>query len=112
LIPQGTRQKGRVDYLGAISITGTLILLVYALVTAKDVGWASVQTVSLLLTSAALLGAFTITQKRSREPLMPLRIFKTHNLLASNIVMARSGMDTNVVLPQPLFATGTGIRTI
>jgi EmrB/QacA subfamily drug resistance transporter len=91
LIPQGTRQKGRVDYLGAISITGTLILLVYALVTANDVGWASVQTVSLLLTSAALLGAFTITQKRSREPLMPLRIFKTHNLLASNIVMALLG---------------------
>jgi EmrB/QacA subfamily drug resistance transporter len=91
LIPQGTRQKGRVDYLGAISITGTLMLLVYALVTANDVGWASVQTVSLLLTSAALLGAFTITQKRSREPLMPLRIFKTHNLLASNIVMALLG---------------------
>jgi EmrB/QacA subfamily drug resistance transporter len=91
LIPQGTRQKGRVDYLGAISITGALILLVYAIVTANDAGWTSVQTVSLLLTSAALLGAFTLIQKRSREPLMPLRIFKTHNLLASNIVMALLG---------------------
>src|ERR671919_2020433 len=77
LLPQGTRQKGRVDYLGAISITGALILLVYAIVTANDVGWTSVQTVSLLLTSAALLGAFTIIQKRRREPLMPLYIFKT-----------------------------------
>jgi predicted MFS family arabinose efflux permease len=45
----------------------------------------------LLVTSAALLGAFTLIQKRSREPLMPLRIFKTHNLLASNIVMALLG---------------------
>src|ERR671920_690068 len=91
LIPQGTRQKGRVDYLGAISITGALILLVYAIVTANDAGWTSVQTVSLLSTSAALLGAFTIIQKRSRDPLMPLRIFKTSNLLASNIVMALLG---------------------
>jgi EmrB/QacA subfamily drug resistance transporter len=91
LLPQGTRQKGRVDYLGAFSITGALILLVYAIVTANDAGWSSVQTVSLLLTSAALLGVFTIIQKRSREPLMPLRIFKTPNLLASNIVMALLG---------------------
>src|ERR671914_911071 len=85
LLPRGTRQKGRVDYLGAISITGALILLVYAIVTANDAGWTSVQTVSLLLTSAALLGAFTIIQKRSKEPLMPLRVFKTYNLLASNL---------------------------
>ena len=91
LIPRGTRQKGRVDYLGAISITGALILLVYAIVTANDAGWGSFQIVSLLFTSAALLGAFTIIQKRSREPLMPLRIFKTPNLLASNIVMALLG---------------------
>jgi EmrB/QacA subfamily drug resistance transporter len=92
LIPQGKRrQKGRVDYLGAFSITGALILLVYAIVTANDTGWTSVQTVSLLMISAALLGAFTIIQKRSREPLMPLRIFKTPNLLASNIVMALLG---------------------
>jgi predicted MFS family arabinose efflux permease len=45
----------------------------------------------LLLMSAALLGTFTIIQKRNREPLMPLRIFKTPNLLASNIVMALLG---------------------
>ena len=91
LLPHGIRHKGRVDYLGAFSITGALILLVYAIVTANDAGWSSVQTVSLLLTSAALLGVFTIIQKRSREPLMPLRIFKTSNLLASNIVMALLG---------------------
>ena len=91
LLPQGTRQTGRIDYLGAFSITGGLILLVYAIVTANDAGWSSVQTVSLLLTSAALLGVFTIIQKRSKEPLIPLRIFKTSNLLVSNVVMALLG---------------------
>ena len=91
LLPHGTRDKGRVDYLGAFSITGALILLVYAIVTANDAGWSSLQTVSLLLTSAGLLGAFIMIQKRSREPLMPLSIFKTFNLLASNVVMALLG---------------------
>src|ERR687889_306682 len=92
LLPHGTRRKGRVDYLGAFSITGALILLVYGIVTANDAGWSSLQTVSLLLTSAGLLGAFVMIQKRSREPLMPLRIFKTSNLLASNVVMALLGV--------------------
>lgn len=91
LLPHGKRHKGRVDYLGAFSITGALILLVYAIVTANDAGWSSLQTVSLLLTSMGLLGAFIMIQKRSREPLIPLRIFKTSNLLASNVVMALLG---------------------
>jgi MFS family permease len=91
LLPHGTRHKGRVDYLGAFSITGALILLVYAIVTANDAGWSSLQTVSLLLTSVGLLAAFIMIQKRSREPLMPLRIFKTVNFLASNVVMALLG---------------------
>src|ERR687896_1334662 len=47
LLPHGKRHKGRVDYLGAFSITGALILLVYAVVTANDAGWTSLQTVSL-----------------------------------------------------------------
>jgi EmrB/QacA subfamily drug resistance transporter len=89
------RQTGRVDYPGALTITGALILLVYAIVTANDAagggGWLWLQTVSLLSASGALFGAFLGIQKRSREPLIPLRIFRTPNLLASNIVMALLG---------------------
>src|SRR5918996_2320117 len=95
VLPRGgnniKKQTGRVDYPGALSITGALVLLVYAIVTANDAGWSSVQTVSLLLTSAGLLGAFIMIQKRSRDPLIPPRIFKTTNLLASNLVMALLG---------------------
>src|ERR671915_2040114 len=93
LLPKDENKKhtGRVDYPGALSITGALVLLVYAIVTANDAGWSSLQTVSLLLTSAGLLGAFIMIQKRSRDPLIPPRIFRTTNLLASNIVMALLG---------------------
>jgi predicted MFS family arabinose efflux permease len=94
-LPRGSnnikKQTGRVDYPGALSITGALVLLVYAIVTANVAGWTSLQTVSLLLTSAGLLGAFIIIQKRSRDPLIPLRIFRTTNLLTSNVVMALLG---------------------
>src|SRR5215210_7767262 len=62
VLPRGStnikKQTGRVDYPGALSITGVLVLLVYAIVTANDAGWSSVQTVSMLLTSTGLLGAF------------------------------------------------------
>jgi EmrB/QacA subfamily drug resistance transporter len=96
LLPKGDnkRQTGRVDYPGALSITGGLILIVYAIVTANDAadgGWLSLQTVSLLSGSGGLFAAFLAIQKRSREPLIPLRIFRTTNLLASNVVMALLG---------------------
>jgi len=102
LLPKGDnkrRKSGRVDYPGALSITGALVLLVYAIVTANDVaangggggGWLSLQTVSLLSGSGALFAAFLAIQKRSKDPLIPLRIFRTTNLLASNVVMALVG---------------------
>jgi EmrB/QacA subfamily drug resistance transporter len=94
VLPKGDnkRQSGRVDYPGAFSITGALILLAYAIVTANDAGgWLSLQTVSLISASIALFGAFLAIEKRSRDPLIPLRIFRTTNLLTSNAVMALLG---------------------
>jgi EmrB/QacA subfamily drug resistance transporter len=91
LLPRGVKQKGRVDYFGAASITVALIMLVYAIVIANDNGWTSLPTISLLLASAGLFGAFAAIQRRSRSPLIPLGIFKVRNLLASNVVMALLG---------------------
>jgi EmrB/QacA subfamily drug resistance transporter len=93
LIPQGTKKKGRIDYLGALTITASLALMIYSIVTANesDGGWLSIQTISMLAASIVLLGAFITIEKRSKEPLIPLGIFKTTNLLSSNIVMALLG---------------------
>jgi EmrB/QacA subfamily drug resistance transporter len=93
IIPQGMRKKGEnIDYLGAMSITVSLALLVYSIVTANDVGWLSVQTVALLSASIMSLTAFVAIEKRSKEPLVPLHIFRTTtNLLSANIVMAMLG---------------------
>src|SRR5919106_3060805 len=91
LLPIGVKQKGKIDYTGALSITGALILLVYAIVTANDVGWMSMQTIFLMASVSVMVGAFLVIQRRKKEPLIPLNIFKTRNLLASNIVMALLG---------------------
>jgi EmrB/QacA subfamily drug resistance transporter len=93
LIPKGTKKKGNIDYMGALSITGSLALMIYSIVTANEIegGWLSIQTISMLAASFVLLGAFIAIEKRSKEPLIPLQIFKTPNLLSSNIVMALLG---------------------
>ena len=91
LIPSGIRKNGNIDYLGSISITVSLVLLVYAIVTANDIGWLSAQTISFLSASAILFAGFIAIEKRSKNPLLPLHIFKTINLLSGNMVMALLG---------------------
>ncbi len=91
LLPKGVKQKGNIDYTGALSITGALVLLVYAIVTANDIGWMSVQTISMLSIAGLMFVLFLIIQRRKREPLIPLNIFRIPNLLTSNIAMALLG---------------------
>src|ERR671918_968402 len=91
LLPKGVKQKGKIDYTGALSITGALVLLVYAIVTANDIGWLSVQTISMLSIAGTMFVLFLTIQRRKVEPLIPLSIFRVPNLLASNIAMALLG---------------------
>jgi EmrB/QacA subfamily drug resistance transporter len=73
------------DFAGAASITGGLMILVYALTRAAQHGWATAETVGLLAASAVLIGAFFVIELRSKAPLLPLRIFRLRTLTASNI---------------------------
>jgi EmrB/QacA subfamily drug resistance transporter len=73
------------DLAGAASITGGLMLLVYALTRAAEHGWGSVTTVVLLAASAALIAAFFAIESRSKAPLLPLRIFRLRTLSGSNL---------------------------
>ncbi len=72
------------DTAGAASITGGLMLLVYALTRATQLGWATAETIGLLAASAALIVAFVVIELRSKAPLLPLRIFRLRTLTASN----------------------------
>jgi EmrB/QacA subfamily drug resistance transporter len=75
----------RFDVAGATSITGGLMLLVYALTRATQHGWATGSTTGLLAASVALIAAFFVIELRSQAPLLPLRIFRLRTLSASNV---------------------------
>src|SRR4029077_11064544 len=64
------------DAAGAISITGGLMLLVYAMTRAAQHGWATAETISLLTAATALVVAFVVIERRSKAPLLPMRIFR------------------------------------
>ena len=79
------------DVAGATSVTAGLMLLVYALTRATTDGWSSPVTIGLLSGAAALIAAFVAIELRSRSPLLPLRIFRSRTLSASNAAMAIVG---------------------
>lgn len=72
------------DTSGAALMTGGMLLLVYTLVRAPEVGWNDGRTVGGLVISATLLGAFVRNEHRQRNPIAPLSIFKINGLAAAN----------------------------
>lgn len=81
--PSARRQ---IDLLGGLTVTGSLVLLVYAIAKAPDVGWVTARTILLLLGSAALLGAFVVVEQRAESPLVPFRIFRLANVAGANVI--------------------------
>jgi EmrB/QacA subfamily drug resistance transporter len=81
------------DILGAILGTGTMLLFIFTIVKAPDVGWGSARTIGGLVGSAVLLLGFLVNERRNRNPLMPLSIFRIPGLAAADAtqVIAMAG---------------------
>jgi EmrB/QacA subfamily drug resistance transporter len=77
---------GRLDVAGALTITASLMLAVYAIVNGNDAGWTSLQTLGLLALAAVIFVAFLVIESRVASPLMPLRLFRNRNLSTANTV--------------------------
>jgi EmrB/QacA subfamily drug resistance transporter len=79
------------DVGGAVLVTGSLMLGVYTIVKpAADYGWGAGRTLALGAVSVALLVAFVAREATARNPLVPLRIFRSHNVSGANAVQALS----------------------
>ena len=72
------------DPAGALTITGALVLLVYAVVEAPGAGWGDVRTILPLAGSAVLVAAFALIESRHPAPLVPLRIFRSRTLAGAD----------------------------
>jgi len=79
------------DPAGALTITGALVLLVYAVVKAPQTGWGDVRTILPLAGSALLLAAFALIESRHHAPLVPLRIFRSRTLAGADAVTVLIG---------------------
>jgi EmrB/QacA subfamily drug resistance transporter len=80
-----TTRTRNFDSLGAVLVTGGMLLLVYALVKAPDQGWGSTSTIGELAGAAALLLAFIVNERLHANPLAPLSIFRINGLGAANL---------------------------
>ena len=78
--------RRRYDPLGAVTVTGALVMAVYAISQAPAVGWTAARTLALLASAAALLAAFVVIEARAQAPLLPLRLFRLKTLAGSNAV--------------------------
>src|SRR6266542_4282974 len=76
----------RFDAAGAVTVTASLALLVYAVAKAPDVGWATLRTIGLIVVAAALFAAFLAIETRTSAPLMPFEIFRNRSVTGANIV--------------------------
>ena len=77
---------GRLDVAGAVTVTTSLMLAVYAIVNGNEAGWTSAQTLGLLAAAAVLLALFLGIEARVRSPLMPLGLFRLRNVATANVV--------------------------
>jgi EmrB/QacA subfamily drug resistance transporter len=91
LIPRIVPESGldaarrRFDPLGAVTVTGGMLTLVYALTKAPQDGWGATSTVALLVASAVLLLGFLVIETRVEAPMLPLRIFRLRTLAGANV---------------------------
>ena len=88
LIPPAAPAAGDtpLDVAGALSVTASLMLAVYAVVNGNEAGWTSVQSLVLLGTAAALMALFLAIEARVAAPLMPLSLFRLRNVATANVV--------------------------
>jgi EmrB/QacA subfamily drug resistance transporter len=88
LLPNDRRMAaaGRLDVAGAVTVTASLMLAVYAIVNGNETGWASGETIGLLAAAAVLLALFVGIEARVSSPLMPLGLFRMRNVSTANVV--------------------------
>ena len=78
--------RQRVDYLGAVTITGSLMSLVYGLAKAADAGWGATSTLISFGIAAVLMATFIVNELRVQYPLISLSIFKRRNVSGGTII--------------------------
>ncbi|MFF2409961.1 MFS transporter [Streptomyces sp. NPDC058092] len=89
---------GKMNIAGALAISVGMTGVVYVFVDANKAGWTSPPTLFLSVLSLGILVGFFVAQKRSAEPLIPLRLFRSRVLRGANTVAALINMAIGPVI--------------
>ncbi|MEU6483897.1 MFS transporter [Streptomyces sp. NPDC046887] len=88
---RGTEGRRRLDLPGAVLATAGLAAVAYGIVQTEQAGWGDAATLLPLLGGLALLALFVAVEARTREPLMPLKVFRSRPVSAANAAMLVNG---------------------
>lgn len=93
-LPEGERDRGRIDVPGGITVTAGMVALVYAITRAAAHGWTDSLTLTFLGAAAVLLIAFVLIQARSRAAMMPGHVVRDRTRAGANVafVLVGAGM--------------------
>src|SRR3712207_3993923 len=109
VLPQsGQRRRVRIDYLGATTITASVVALLLALSWVGQVGaWDARRVVAGFIVSGILLGAFVPIELRAVEPVIPLSLFRSRVFTSASLLMFLVGIGMfGIILYTPLFVQG------
>jgi EmrB/QacA subfamily drug resistance transporter len=75
-----------VDWLGLLTFSGSLFLLVFALIQGNEMGWGSTRILAYLIGSAVLIVLFVLVEHRQRRPMLDLTLFRRPAFAGASIV--------------------------
>jgi EmrB/QacA subfamily drug resistance transporter len=104
----------RLDVVGLVLASGGLLALVWGLIRAERVGSTSFQTVAVLGAGAAAVGAFAAWERRTRQPMLPLRFFSNRRFAAASasLVLAYFGLFGSLFLIAQFLQTVLGYSAV
>jgi EmrB/QacA subfamily drug resistance transporter len=82
---ESERTQSSFDVLGAVAVTAGMLLLVFTIVEAPRVGWASARTLGSVVGALAILAGFVAHELRTPEPLVRLGILRSSSLVRANV---------------------------
>jgi hypothetical protein len=92
-----------VDWMGFLTFSGSLFLLVFALIQGNEKGWGSTRILSYLIGSAILIVLFVVVERRQRRPMLDLTLFRRPAFAREHRGVHDLGVDVrDVPVPDPL----------
>jgi EmrB/QacA subfamily drug resistance transporter len=102
------RKKHHLDYLGTLTLTGSIVALLFAVLQGgTSWAWASPQSIALFVATIVLLALFIVVEQRAQEPILPLILFKNKLIAISSIGGVVLGVVMfGIITYVPLFMQG------